>query len=87
MAHTGPTPEMIDALQEFANVNGRTWKSKLSMLWETARAPAVLMDVRNQLGPTWLYDVCKVKPQPGSKRGAVRFTVDEIFRNPKGWLR
>jgi hypothetical protein len=62
-----PTAEMLDALQQFANRNGRNWKGKLSDMWMNGRdewepESNRLRAVRNQLGPTWLYDRCKIKP-------------------------
>jgi hypothetical protein len=62
-----PTPEMLAALQAFANKHGRTWKRTLSDMWMDGRdewQPDAhqLRSVRNQLGPTWLYDRCKIKP-------------------------
>lgn len=63
-----PTPEMLAALQSFANREGRAWKSTLSVLWGNGRdyyepEGAELHSVRNEMGPTWLFDVCTIKPQ------------------------
>jgi hypothetical protein len=63
-----PTAEMLAALQIFADKHGRTWKRTLSDMWMNGRdewqADAhLLRSVRNQLGPTWLYDRCKIKPR------------------------
>lgn len=68
-----PTPEMLAALQAFADRNGRYWKDKLSTLWANGRdyyepEGNELHSVRNELGPTWLYDRCKIKPTPKPKK-------------------
>lgn len=63
----------IDALQAFADAHGRKWKEELSMVyWYNARLwtggtpgrnmGSILHGIRNNYGPTWLYDVCKIKP-------------------------
>jgi hypothetical protein len=61
----------LEALQAFANEHGRKWREELSMTyWYNARiwqgpVPGmgnILHAIRNEFGPTWLYDVCKVKP-------------------------
>lgn len=62
-----PTPEQIEALQAFADKYGRTWKRTLGDKWMNGRDADepkgyLLRQVRNQLGPTWLFDKCKVKP-------------------------
>ena len=54
--------EQIDALKEFAEANGRSWKSKLNHCWMTGLyrmyngtgKSHVLQGIRNQFGPTWL---------------------------------
>jgi hypothetical protein len=82
---TEPTPEMLAALQSFADRNGRYWKEALSTLWSNGRdyyepEGAELHSVRNNLGPSWLYDHCKVKPAPKPKRPPVkRITVAQAF--------
>lgn len=56
------TNEQLAALREFANVNGRDWKSKLNHAWATGRYrnyngaddEGSLQQVRNTFGPTWL---------------------------------
>lgn len=69
-----PTAEETLALQAFADAHGRTWKDELSQVyWYNARIwigpePHMgtrLHEVRNMLGPTWLYDVCTIKPAAG----------------------
>ena len=59
------------ALQAFADAHGRRWKSVLSdEYWLNARiwsgpVPGmgnVLHAIRNDFGPTWLHDVCDIKP-------------------------
>jgi hypothetical protein len=53
-----------------------SWKDELSMIyWYNARiwrGPEESMgtrlhNIRNNFGPTWLYDVCDVKPAPKAK--------------------
>jgi hypothetical protein len=72
-----PTSEQLAALQEYANRNGRTWKSKLETDWMFARAGrpcmsdercALLQQVRNNLGGSWLRSMaCDIKPIKGSR--------------------
>jgi hypothetical protein len=62
------TAEQTAALQGFANKHGRKWKGTLSDMWmngQDERQPNshLLRQVRNQFGPSWLYNVCKVKPE------------------------
>lgn len=69
---TEPTPEMLDALQAFADRNGAAWKDDLCNLWDSGRVDrqpeaARLRSVRNSFGPGWLYDRCKIKPAPKPK--------------------
>lgn len=57
---TGPDQAQLAALQRFANAKGRTWKSALSMAWQTGadeREPdgRYLRQVRNRFGGKWLY--------------------------------
>jgi hypothetical protein len=63
MPKTYPTVEQIEALRQFARANGRRWKSELNHLWYNGaynRAvlggadPALLQQVRNSFGPSWL---------------------------------
>lgn len=58
-----PTGEQVEALKQFAAANGRTWKSELNNLWMNGAYnyavlggadPALLQQVRNEFGPTWL---------------------------------
>lgn len=72
-------PHELEALQRFADYYGRTWKDKLAgEFWPNARlwrgelgsddnVGPTLHGIRNDLGPTWLYDVCKVKAAPKVK--------------------
>jgi hypothetical protein len=59
------------ALQAFADEHGRNWRRELSdVYWYNARLwrgpeagmGSELHGIRNDLGPKWLYDVCKVRP-------------------------
>lgn len=67
-----PNAEQLDALQKFANANGRSWKTELNTLWMNGAYnnavlggadPCYLQQVRNTLGPTWLmrFSLPKVK--------------------------
>jgi len=57
-----PNDSQIEALIEFADANGRTWKSALRDCWQTGRYPRysgtqkanLLQQVRNSFGPSWL---------------------------------
>lgn len=58
------------ALQAFADAHGRCWKTTLSSVyWYNARiweGPKpnmgnLLHGIRNDLGPTWLFEVCNIK--------------------------
>lgn len=54
------TKEMRDALKDFAAKNGRSWKTKLAILWERGEAGPVLQNVRNIIGVKQLYRFTKV---------------------------
>lgn len=63
MSSTDPvTPEMRTVLQRYKIENGRGWKAMLREAWLTghdANHPdgAVLREIRNKLGPSWLMKV------------------------------
>lgn len=49
----------LDALQEWARVEGRSWKIKLAYAWADgnyhgSKHSGMLQQIRNQFGPTWL---------------------------------
>lgn len=53
------TQEQIAAIELFARVHGRRWKSHLLRVWESghygfADRSDLLQQVRNNLGPSWL---------------------------------
>ncbi len=48
------TPEQTTAIQEYAAVHGRTWKSQLSADWLQGRTTGALQVLRNAFGPSWL---------------------------------
>ena len=52
-----------DALQAFANNNGRFWKDNLIRLWDKGQDAGLLRQVRNNFGPVWLRTKCKIKPE------------------------
>lgn len=78
------------ALQAFADEKGRNWKSELgdvywynARIWEQWTGKTCskengyrLHSIRNNYGPTWLYDVCDVKPA----------TKWEIAARAAGWI-
>lgn len=81
-------PEEAAALQAFADEHGRKWKDELAnVYWYNARiwtggAPGMgneLHSIRNEFGPTWLYDHCRIKPV-GKRRHVER--VKPLERNP-----
>ncbi len=49
-----PNHMQLCALVNYAQKHGRTWKSSLQAEWMTATASQLLMQVRNQAGPSWL---------------------------------
>ncbi len=54
-----PTTEQLNALREYAQSHGRTWKAKLKSAWfsgKDERLPnaALLRQIRNDFGPQWL---------------------------------
>ena len=58
---TEPTPEQLTALRDYAARYGRTWKAALRHEWMNAcqgisdlNQQALLQQVRNTLGPSWL---------------------------------
>lgn len=81
--HRDLTSDERAALQRFANAQHRDragrrlpWKEALSAVyWYNARMwtggqpgdGPLLHGLRNDLGPTWLYDVCDVRPERRSK--------------------
>ena len=61
MAKHEPTPEQLKALLTYASNNGRFWKRLLRHAWETGDYQAeddtaLLQQVRNSFGPSWLVD-------------------------------
>lgn len=50
----GVDDDMREALRDFAQSHGRTWKSQLSRLWMDAAAGEQLQRVRNVIGPRQL---------------------------------
>lgn len=63
-----PTNDQAEALQRFADSHGRTWKSHLcQVVWpgdlQLGPDDALLRQVRNTLGPSWLMRSCKIKPR------------------------
>ena len=46
---------MKQALLEFAENNGKQWKSKLVRLWQNGEDDGVLRQVRNAVSPSMLY--------------------------------
>jgi hypothetical protein len=71
-----PTPTRGDfaALQSFADAHGKHWKTVLTdtywynaRLWrgpagDDERTGSTLHAIRNNFGPDWLHNVCRVKP-------------------------
>lgn len=58
-----PTKEQMAAIERFAKLNGRNWKTALWNAWMNGAYrhviaqdgdDALLQQVRNQFGPTWL---------------------------------
>ena len=74
-----PTEQDLAALQSFADAHGRRWKDQLAQVyWYNARpwrgvdgrseiTGSTLHAIRNNFGPTWLYDICTIKPAPKKK--------------------
>ena len=64
-----PTEDQAQALQRFADTHGRTWKAQLAEHWSSARQDecgedvTLLRQVRNALGPSWLFRSCKIAPR------------------------
>lgn len=57
------TTEQLQALKQFADANGRNWKSALNTVWMNGAYnyavlggadPGCLQQVRNEFGPSWL---------------------------------
>lgn len=65
-----PTAQQAQALQRYADRHGRNWKSSLCTAWvsrkdELMADAGLLRQVRNTLGPKWLYSTANtIKPQP-----------------------
>lgn len=69
-----PTAEQLDALRAYAKEHGRTWKAKLHAEWMNAcqgisdlDQQALLQQVRNQLGPSWLHRYGAAALKEGSR--------------------
>lgn len=60
MEKTELTNEQLYALREFANIEGRTWKSVLRQAWMNGdygihgEISNSLQQIRNSFGPSWL---------------------------------
>jgi hypothetical protein len=57
--HNTLTAQQLNALQSWARIRGRNWKSELNHAWMTGDYGLVaythsLQQVRNQFGPSWL---------------------------------
>ena len=50
----GPSDVQLQALRNYAQKHGHTWKRDLLHDWETGHAEGELQQVRNQFGPSWL---------------------------------
>lgn len=72
-----PSTEQIAALKGFAAINGRTWKSKLRQAWydgnygdhgieQYGDMAALLQQVRNTFGPSWLIRFVIAKDGTGT---------------------
>lgn len=77
MTYRELTDDETAALQAFADAHGRRWKGELgNVYWYNARiwigpVPGmgnVLHGIRNEFGPTWLFDRCKIKPMRTLKK-------------------
>lgn len=74
------TDDEAAALQAFADAHGRSWRRELSeVYWYNARlwrgpdgsddrVGYTLHGIRNNFGPTWLFNVCTIKAAPKAKR-------------------
>jgi hypothetical protein len=51
------TNEQLDALYEYANTQGRTWKACLGGDWLRGRTEGALQELRNTYGPSWLAKI------------------------------
>ena len=52
-------PEQYNALRSMATTYGRTWKSRLRLMWydgdyEGREDAGLLQQIRNNFGPSWL---------------------------------
>lgn len=55
------TAAQVIALRAFKQEHGRNWKAKLTDLWYNGKPIAPeLQQVRNTLGPHWLYHDCSI---------------------------
>lgn len=62
-----PTGEQLAALQDFADRHPTNWREQLNDAWMNGRdacepSGALLRQVRNHFGPSWLFDECKLEP-------------------------
>ena len=58
MTYRDLTPSQSAALQAFENEHRKSpWREVLSLGWMKAAYPGELQQIRNQFGPTWLYNI------------------------------
>ena len=66
------TPSQLDALLEWRDEHGdENWKSKLTLAWIRASAPAPLHALRNSHGPSWLHSFTLPTDMTNTKRYAL----------------
>ena len=90
---TNPTPDQLEALRQYAEDHGRTWKAQLNRAWMTGPYGDndhgnPLQCVRNQFGPSWLvrFSFKKYRSQIPVRRtlGIDNLQVDTRYQQ---WLR
>lgn len=78
-----PSVEMWRALLDFRARHGRSWKRALSLKWmsggdEVERHSASLRMLRNNFGPSWLYDLRPATLDAVQRQIAVYDTLPEM---------
>lgn len=89
------TTEQLEALRLFAAANGRLWKSKLNALWMNGRYsqavlgkanPALLQQVRNTCGPSWLVRFSLKAAAAAAPAVNVQGKIVVEYHGLEGWL-
>ena len=63
-----PTQDQMDELRAFAKKHGNNWKMALHHAWFWGTAPALLQQIKDELGVVWLARFREIEFQPIIRR-------------------